>query len=130
MLAPWDPSFDAKAWKLLTPAQRKKAGLESFDDVDGRLMGATASSLIDEIMRDGPALDLTQLAEPLAQQHVLVVTATRDSDDDKAVDLIAGIRRVGAAHLTAAALDGDHGFNSRRIALEEKVLRWLETLRE
>jgi uncharacterized protein len=128
LLAPWDPSFDAKAWKLLTPTQRKEAGLESFDDVDGRLTGATATSLTDEIMRDGPRLDLTQLAEPLAQQHVLVVTAARDSDDDKAVDLIAGIRRVGAPHLTAAMLDSDHGFNSQRIALEEKVLRWLATL--
>jgi hypothetical protein len=78
---------------------------------------ATASSLADEIIHDGPALDLSALAEQLAQQRVLIVTATRDSDDDKAVDLLARLRRVGAAHLTTAVLDSDHAFNSHRIAL-------------
>jgi acetyl esterase/lipase len=130
LLAPWDMSFDAKAWKSLTSAQLKQAGLEQFDDVDGRLNGATAVSLTHEIIRDGSALDLSRLAEPLAQQRVFVITATRDSDDDKAVDFIAGMHHAGAARLTTVVLESDHGFNSQRIALEAEVLRWLESVRD
>ncbi|MDB5393196.1 MAG: amidohydrolase family protein [Rhodospirillales bacterium] len=128
LVAPWDISFDARAWQPLTAARRKTAGLTAFDDVDGRLVGATASSLTDEVMRKGPLLDLTQLAVPLAQERVLLVTATHDDEDDKAASLLDRLHQLGAQHLTAELLDTDHAFSSARIALQATVLHWLEAL--
>jgi hypothetical protein len=128
LIAPWDPSFDERAWKPLSLARRKQVGLAAFDDVDGRLAGATAASLTDEIMRKGPKLDLTRLAEPLAKERLLVITAARDSDDDQAAGLLSEMHRLGAEGLTTESLDTDHGFNSRRITLQSVILRWLERL--
>jgi pimeloyl-ACP methyl ester carboxylesterase len=128
LLAPWDISMDARAWKGLTPARRQAAGLAAFDDVDGRLGSTNAISLLDEIMHDGLALDLTQLAPSLAPRRLLLITATHDDDDDKAAGLLAELQRLGARELTTTSLDSDHGFNSQRIALEVQILRWLATL--
>ena len=128
LLAPWDISMDARAWKGLVPARRKAEGLAAFDDVDGRLGSTNAASLLDEVMNYGPALDLTRLAPSLASRRLLLITATRDSEDDKAAGLLAELQRLGARELTTTSLDSDHGFNSQRIALEVQVLRWLATL--
>jgi alpha/beta superfamily hydrolase len=128
LIAPWDGSMDARAWTPLTPARRKAEALAAFDDVDGRLGGVTAVSLMDEVMRDGSALDLARLAPSLAQLRLLLITATRDSDDDKAAGLLSELQRLRARELTTTTLDSDHGFNSQRIALEVEVLRWLAPL--
>jgi uncharacterized protein len=128
LIAPWDVSLDERTWKPLTAARRKAVALETFDDVDGRLGTANALSLLDEVLREGPRLDLAQLAESLAQQRLLLITATRDTDDDKAIDLLPALRHFGARYLTTAQLDTDHGFNDQRIALEVRVLRWLQAL--
>lgn len=128
LLAPWNPNMDFRAWSALKPAERDKAAAAFFDDVDGRLAGATYQSLSKEIMRHGSTLDLTKLAAPLASRSVLLITASHDSDDDKAADFIAGMQRNGAAHFTTELMETDHGFNSRRIALQASVLRWLAGL--
>ena len=128
LLAPWNPNMDFQAWSALTPAERSKAAAANFDDVDGRLAGATHTSLLKEIMRDGSTLDLTTLAAPLASRSVLLITASHDDNDDKAGDFIAGMQRNGAAHFTTELMETDHGFNSRRIALQASVLRWLALL--
>jgi pimeloyl-ACP methyl ester carboxylesterase len=128
LLAPWNPNMDFQAWSGLRPVDRNKAAAASFDDVDGRLAGATHLSLSKEIMRYGSTLDLTKLAAPLAIRSVLLITASHDDDDDKAGDFIAGMQRNGAAHFTTEFMETDHGFNSRRIALQASVLRWLAAL--
>lgn len=64
----------------------------------------------------------------LASRSVLLITASHDDDDDKAADFTAGMQRNGAAHFTTELMETDHGFNSRRIALQASVLRWLAAL--
>jgi pimeloyl-ACP methyl ester carboxylesterase len=44
LIAPWDISFDTRAWTALPARQRRTAGVTAFDDVDGRLTGADARS--------------------------------------------------------------------------------------
>ena len=128
LIAPWDISFDFRKWSALPTAARKQAAATSFDDVDGRLVGASHSSLFEEVMRHGSTLDLAKLAALLAHRNVLLITANGDDDDDKAVDFIAGMRRSGASHFTSQVMDTDHSFNSHRIALQASILRWLAAL--
>jgi pimeloyl-ACP methyl ester carboxylesterase len=128
LLAPWDVSFDERAWAQLPPVRRQSVGVAAFFDVDGRLSGATARSLFDEVMREGSRLDLTQCAPGLIGRHLLIVTATRDSEADQATGLLAALHAAHDQHLTAELLDTDHGFNDHRIALESLVLRWLDGL--
>jgi pimeloyl-ACP methyl ester carboxylesterase len=128
LLAPWDISFNERAWAPLPEARRRKVGVGAFFDVDGRLGGVTANSIFDEVMREGAKMDLTQCAAGLAGRAVLVVTARRDDEGDKATGLLPALRAGGGGRLTAEEMDTDHGFSDHRIAMEAVVLRWLATL--
>jgi pimeloyl-ACP methyl ester carboxylesterase len=125
LLAPWDVSFDERTWAQLPPARRQSVGVAAFFDVDGRLSDASARSIFDEVMKEGTRLDLTGCAPGLIGRHLLIVTATRDNEGDKATGLLAALHEAHAQHLTAELMDTDHGFNDHRIALESVVLRWL-----
>ena len=128
LIAPWDISYDAQAWSTLSESRRAVVGAENFDDVDGRLTGATAASLTSDVMREGPALNLTSLAGPLSSRRLLIVTATRDDPDDKAIALLSELKHEHGVMFASKVLPTDHGFNDHRIALEIVVLNWLAQL--
>jgi pimeloyl-ACP methyl ester carboxylesterase len=128
LIAPWDISYDRGAWGKLPPAQGLAAGRASFDDVDGRLTGADATSLTNDILREGGQFDLSAFSAALAAKPLLLVTATRDDPDDQAIGLLAALKKQTSASMTTAVMDTDHPFNDHRIALEIAVLRWLATL--
>jgi hypothetical protein len=128
LLAPWDVSFNERTWTQLPPARRQSVGVAAFFDVDGRLSGATARSTFEEVMKEGARLDLTLCAPGLVDRNLLVITATRDDEGDKATDLLAALHEGHAQHLDAELMDTDHGFNDHRIALQSTVLRWLAGL--
>jgi pimeloyl-ACP methyl ester carboxylesterase len=128
LLAPWDISFDTRAWEPLPPARRNALASAEFNDVEGRLTGANTHSLLAEVMRAGAQLDLTHLAPALAGRHILLITADRDSDSDKAIGLLPALTQLHAAYVTAQNFPSDHSFNDHRIALQAEVLRWLAAL--
>jgi uncharacterized protein len=128
LLAPWDISFDTRAWAALPPVRRKELALAEFKDAEGRLTGANSASLLAEVMRDGAQFDLTNLAHALAIRHILLVTAERDDDDDKAIGLLPALTQMHAEHLTAKTIATDHSFNDHRIALQVEIIRWLAAL--
>jgi pimeloyl-ACP methyl ester carboxylesterase len=130
LIAPWDLSHDQRRWSPLPRAARDAAIASGFDDVEGRLTGADAAALGREVLASGAALDLAQLAPRLLDKPLLLITATRDDDDDQAVELSDALRRLGAQRLTREQMDTDHSFNDQRIALQASILRWLaENLR-
>jgi pimeloyl-ACP methyl ester carboxylesterase len=128
LVAPWNTSFTYRAMSGLSQADRAKAGAQAFDDVEGRLGAVTISSLTEDLMADGAGLDLARLAPALANRPVLILTASRDSPDADGVDLVGGLRKAAAAHVTTQVMQTDHGFNDHRIALETVVLGWLAGL--
>jgi pimeloyl-ACP methyl ester carboxylesterase len=126
LIAPWDISFDWRAWNALPAPKRSVTALANFDDTDGRLTGATARSLAADVLRDGNRFDLTALAPALTGKPLLIVTATHDDPDDQATGLLAALK--DRPTVTKAVMETDHGFNDHRIALEGLVLRWLAGL--
>ena len=128
LIAPWDISYDARSFSKLSQRDARARAPAIFNDVDGRLTGADAQSLMQSIRTRGGSLSLTAAAPALSRRPVLLATATRDDPDDQAGELRAVVAAMPTAHLTYRRFDTDHGFNDQRIALEKFVLNWLATL--
>ena len=128
MIAPWDLSLDARQWANATEAERKKHAREDFADVDGRLSGMSARKAVDTLITQGQKWNLAAFAPQIAQHRTLLVLATRDSDDDKALDLLPALRALPPKALNVETIDSDHSFNDRRIELQSVVLAWLASL--
>lgn len=127
LIAPWDISVDAATLAGLTPKQRAEKGAKWFADVDGRLSGADARSLAENIFSYGKTFSLAALAGPLSARRTLVVTADRDDPDDQAIDFLKNIAGHGGTP-EVVRFATDHAFNDHRIALQAALLRWLSTL--
>jgi len=128
LLAPWDLSFNARLLAKSTEAERERAAREDFADVDGRLAGMTARQVVETLMKDGSKWQLAKFAPNIAKRPVLIVLATRDSDDDKALALLPALKAQHPKALRVETFDSDHGFNDRRIALQDLVLEWIASL--
>jgi pimeloyl-ACP methyl ester carboxylesterase len=127
LIAPWDISYDAREFAKLSPKEANRRAASAFNDVDGRLAGATALSLMRDVRSDGARLRLAEAAPALARRPLLLATATRDDPDDQAVELRKALAGPGA-HVTDRVFDTDHGFNDQRVTLATYILDWLATL--
>jgi len=128
LIAPWDLSYDVRLVKDKTSAERDRIAGEAFDDVDGRIAGLTARQVVDVLAEQGQRWQLARSAPDLAKHPLLLVLATRDAEDDKALDLLPALKAEHPKALRVEMLDTDHSFNDRRIALQAVVLDWLSTL--
>lgn len=80
-----------------------------------------------ELTDNSQAFDFLPGAAKLAGRPLLVLT----SDDGLAPQgdaLVAAVRAAGGKQVTTAHVATDHGWNSKRIELTVRVLRWLDTL--
>jgi len=130
LIAPWDPSADVARFAAIPADRVAVEAPKIFDDVDGRLTGADAASLMTAIRDHGFTLSLAAAAPSLARRPLLIATATRDDPDDQAIALLAALSHKAHAELVNRRFDTDHGFNDQRIALETYVLDWLASLPE
>jgi pimeloyl-ACP methyl ester carboxylesterase len=128
LLAPWDPGMDSREFAKLSAEQARARAAEAFNDVDGRLDGADAQSLMDDVRLHGATMRLSAAAPSLSVRPLLLATATRDDLSDQGVDLRAALAKIPGDHVTYRLFDTDHGFNDHRIALETFVLDWLGSL--
>ena len=128
LIAPWDPSADVARFSAIPADRIAVEAPKIFDDVDGRLTGADAASLMNAIRDHGAALDLAAAARALESRPLLIATATRDDPDDQAIALRKALAGAANAPLAYRMFTTDHGFNDQRIALEAYVLDWLATL--
>ncbi len=126
LIAPWDIADEITP--LTVPqAEFPKTAAKLFDDVDGRLGAITSLDIAKEILADGKDWRLGSSAGAIASRPILIVTASHDSADDKAVNLIQALSFARAAKLKTVELDSDHAFSDHRIALQAEVLNWLKT---
>jgi pimeloyl-ACP methyl ester carboxylesterase len=91
------------------------------------LAGVTPEQMADELMANAAAWRFDAAAAGLAATPLLVVT----SDDGLAPhseSLVNLVRARGNARVTAVHADTDHGWSDRRIALQDAVIRWLQSL--
>jgi len=128
LLAPWDLSFDARLLAKSTETDRQRAAKQDFTDVDGRLAGMDATQVVEALVKDGNKWQLAKFASNLAKRPTLIVLASRDSDGDKALDLVPALKAQQPKSLRVETIDSDHSFNDQRIALQNLVLEWITAL--
>ena len=123
LIAPWDMADTARSTAKMTEKQKHGMEADLAGEAKARLAGTSGAAMVKEIL--GAAdLDLTLLAPALARMPVLLLTASRDTPDDQAAGLQAALGKIPGAHLSAARMETDHGFDDRRIALESAILDW------
>ena len=127
LITPWDPSYDARAYRALSTAEARKAFVAGLSDVNGRLGAVDDRAVMRQILDGKDQLDLARFAPALATKRVLVVTAQRDDPNSQAIGLLAALRPSAKA-LTVRDFNTDHGLNDHRIALARDVLTWLAGL--
>ncbi len=128
LIAPWDLSFDVHLVKDASAAERDRIASEEFADVDGRVAGVSGRQVVDILATQGQRWQLARFAPGMVKHPALIVLASRDADDDKALDLLPALKAAHATSLRVETIDSDHSFNDRRIALQITVLKWLALL--
>jgi hypothetical protein len=78
--------------KDATAAERDRIAREQFDDIDGRIAGMSARQVVDVLATDGQRWRLAQAAPQIARQPLLVVLASRDGEDCKALELLPALK--------------------------------------
>lgn len=90
------------------------------------LAGVTPASMADEVIAGAPHWRFDSAAAGLARMPLLVLS----SDDGLAPHtdaLVARVRALGNASVTARHHATDHSWSDRRIALQTEILTWLAT---
>ena len=128
LIAPWDLSADQPLLAAQSAVERDRTAATEFDDIDGRISGMSAREVVEALATQGGKWSLQKTAPGLARLRTLVVIASRDADDCKAISLLPALKQHGAKALRVETVETDHSFNDRRIALEGLVLNWLEEL--
>lgn len=91
------------------------------------LAATSAEQMVDELLAAPAWFDFRSAAASLADRPMLALT----SDDGLAGhtdDLVKAIRAKGGRRITAYHVATDHSWSDRRIDLQTKVIRWLNTL--
>ena len=127
LLAPWDPSFDARKLAATADAARDSLAAEAFEDIEGRV-NIGMRQFFNTLLTSGQKWQLADFAPGLVKHAVIVMLATRDDDDDKAVALLPALKAQHPTRLLVETFETDHGFNDRRVALATTLLNWLAEL--
>jgi uncharacterized protein len=122
LIAAWDVGRDGPIMAKLSKAKLDAA----FNDLPGRVVGATAQSLVAEAVAHAKDWTLDAFAPGLAQHRVLIVTA-HDDGRKSGQKLASTLMGIGSG-VTAVDIETDHPFSDSRIALETAAIRWLATL--
>jgi pimeloyl-ACP methyl ester carboxylesterase len=109
-------------------AQARTAAVAELDDLGHALQGATADTLVDELVASS-AWDLTSMARGLASKPILMVSAT-DGLAAENRQLAAAVERQPGSQVRAVEIQTDHSFADHRIALAAEVVQWLRNLRQ
>lgn len=120
LLAPWNicceevppPGEDRRAWAA-----------QAFDDVPGRLAGATPDTLVDEL-GDFKGQDLRTPAMAIGGKRLLVIS-TDDGAAAQAAAIAAAAKAAGNRDVLYSHMTTDHSFSDHRVALQAAVLIWL-----
>jgi pimeloyl-ACP methyl ester carboxylesterase len=91
------------------------------------LAGTSEDAIMREVARADPKLDLVATMSALATRPLALIGAKRGIGF-MAEAAAAAARKAGAKHLETEALDTDHSFSDKRIALATKLVNWLAQL--
>nr|MCU0793832.1 alpha/beta fold hydrolase [Opitutaceae bacterium] len=104
------------------------AALDEFGPVSGPLRGAGSARIYDEVLENAVAYDFFRKAERLKTRPLLVIAGSRDVDqplDAYHDPLVVALQDAQAPRVEVQVYDDDHSFSASRLALADRVTRWL-----
>ena len=99
---------------------------EAADNAE-TLADTSPERMADELIARHPDFDFLGAAPGLAKKPLLVLTSN-DTLASHTDPLVAAVRARGGDRVVAAHVATDHSWSDRRIELEARIIRWLETL--
>jgi pimeloyl-ACP methyl ester carboxylesterase len=127
LIDPWDIAGSARDFAAHPDHRRAFVEDELRGDLPP-LAGTGEAALMAEIESAPRTLDLAATVPALASRPLALVYARRGIGTDEARRVTEAARAAGARRLTAALLDTDHSFSDARIALADRLVRWLDGL--
>ncbi|HEU4883970.1 MAG TPA: alpha/beta fold hydrolase [Longimicrobium sp.] len=91
------------------------------------LAGVTAEQMAEELMANGAGWGFDDAAPGLARVPLLALTSD-DGLAPAAEGLVSLVRAQGSTRATLVHVATDHGWSDHRIALQDVVIRWLQSL--
>lgn len=91
------------------------------------LSDTSPDRMADELIANRQAFDFIQTAPGLAR-HPLLVLSSDDGLAPQTDALIAAVRAAGGKRIATAHVATDHSWSDRRIDLQARVIRWLQSL--
>jgi hypothetical protein len=102
--------------------------LVHYIDNAGAIVGASGQAAVARWMAHSQDYDLRRLVPELTGKSLLLVGAEGDTIvplDQHHEPLVRALRQSGHGDLTVETLETDHVFSSRRIALAQLIIHWL-----
>jgi pimeloyl-ACP methyl ester carboxylesterase len=124
LIDPWDMAAEAKA--IETPAGAKAWHEEMVADQPA-LSGTDEATLATELRNSVARFDLANRVSAYGSRPLDIISANRGNGPDNAV-ILKAVQRSTNPSATGETWQTDHSFNDRRIALAERLVRWLGTL--
>ena len=130
-LAAWNPVVDLNRFEhdAAERAEWEASLGADFDAQAGPLRGGSGAAVTAEVLQHRADYDYFRQAPALAPKSLLIIAATRDSDQplpEYHDPLIQALTDAHAAHLETLLYEDDHPFSAHRIALARKVTSWLQ----
>jgi pimeloyl-ACP methyl ester carboxylesterase len=111
---------------LVGSAPRANAIAVAADNMES-LAGVTAEQMADELIANAAGWGFDAAAPGLAAMPLLALTSD-DGLAPHAERLVSLVRAQGNPRVTLVHVNTDHGWSDRRIALQDTVIRWLQSL--
>lgn len=91
------------------------------------LADTSPERMADELIASSADFDFRRAAQGLAKRPLLVLTSN-DTLASHTDPLVAAVKAAGGRQTAAAHVVTDHSWSDRRIELQTRIIRWLETL--
>jgi pimeloyl-ACP methyl ester carboxylesterase len=111
---------------MMGDAPRPRVAAAMADNMES-LAGVTAEQMADELIANGASWRFDGAAPGLAAMPLLALTSN-DGLAPHAERLVGLVRAQGNTRATLVHVATDHGWSDRRIALQDVVIRWLQSL--
>jgi acetyl esterase/lipase len=122
----WNVGADGDTLSKVSGTQRAALAAKDFDDFGNSLQGATPTSIAAETVAHRGEWNFLSWAADLTHRPLLVIGASQE-DGEGNRQLADAVTRAGGK-VTSVTFPSDHSFQDHRIALEAKVVSWLQSL--
>jgi pimeloyl-ACP methyl ester carboxylesterase len=126
LLDAWNAGADGDTLSKVSAKQRVALAAKDFDDFGNALHGATPTSIAEETVVHRGEWNFLSWAADLTHRPLLVIGASQENGEGNR-RLADAVTRAGGK-VTSVTFPSDHSFQDHRIALEAKVVTWLQSL--